>query len=128
MTPTTTITSYRDLKVWQKGMDLVVASYRLTEKLPRAELYGLVSQIRRAAISIPSNIAEGHARAHTREYLRHLSLARGSLVELETQVLAAARLRYIDEAESKSVLSTTAEIGRMLAGLARRLKERCPGP
>jgi four helix bundle protein len=127
MTPAR-IASYRDLKVWQKGMDLVVASYQLTETLPRAELYGLVSQIRRAALSVPSNIAEGHARAHTREYLRHLSFARGSLVELETQVLVATRLRYIGESGAKSILSLTAEIGRMLAGLTRRLKERCPSP
>jgi four helix bundle protein len=81
------ISSYRDLHVWQRGMDLVVESYRLTEKLPKAELYGLVSQIRRAAVSIPANIAEGHGRYHTREFLRHLSISKGSLRELETELL-----------------------------------------
>jgi four helix bundle protein len=122
------IASYRDLKVWQKGMDLVVASYRLTEQLPRSEVYGLVSQIRRAALSIPSNIAEGHGRSHTREYLHHLSFAKGSLMELETQLIAANRLQFIDESATSGLLSATSEIGRMLSGLSRRLKQHCPGP
>jgi four helix bundle protein len=105
-----------------------VASYRLTEQLPRSELYGLVSQIRRAALSIPSNIAEGHGRSHTREYLHHLSFAKGSLMELETQLIAANRLQFIDESATSGLLSATSEIGRMLSGLSRRLKQHCPGP
>jgi four helix bundle protein len=125
---TARIASYRDVKVWRKGMDLVVACYRLTERLPRSELYGMVSQIRRAALSIPSNIAEGHGRSHTREYLRHLSFAKGSLMELETQLIAANRLEFLDESATNGVLSATAEIGRMLSGLSRRLKEHCSGP
>jgi four helix bundle protein len=122
------ISSYRDLHVWQRGMDLVVESYRLTEKLPKAELYGLVSQIRRAAVSIPANIAEGHGRYHTREFLRHLSIAKGSLMELETELMAAGRLGYIPEPEVRSALDATAELGRMLSGLTRSLRARAAEP
>ena len=78
------IKSYRDLRVWQAGMDLVVRVYRLTQGFPTHELYGLTSQMRRAAVSIPSNIAEGHTRESSKEYLHHLSIAQGSLAELET--------------------------------------------
>src|SRR6266513_3042676 len=124
----TGISSYRDLQVWQRGMDLVVESYRLTEKLPNAELYGLVSQIRRAAVSIPANIAEGHGRYHTREFLRHLSIAKGSLMELETELIAAGRLGFIPEPEVRSALRATAELGRMLAGLTRSLRARTSDP
>ena len=124
----TPISSYRDLKVWQKGMDLVIESYQLTEKLPRPELYGLVSQIRRAAVSIPANIAEGHGRYHTREFLRHLSIAKGSLMELETEVIAAGRLSYVAESDVQNALRATAELGRMLAGLTRSLRARIPSP
>ncbi len=114
--------------MWQRGMDLVVESYRLTEKLPKAELYGLVSQIRRAAISIPANIAEGHGRYHTREFLRHLSIAKGSLMELETELIAAGRLGFIPEPDVRSALNATAELGRMLAGLTRSLRARTSDP
>ena len=124
----TGISSYRDLQVWQRGMDLVVESYRLTEKLPNAELYGLVSQIRRAAVSIPANVAEGHGRYHTREFLRHLSIAKGSLMELETELIAAGRLGFIPEPEVRSALRATAELGRMLAGLTRSLRARTSDP
>ena len=116
------VRSYRDLKVWQKAMDLVVASYRVTRELPPNESYGLVTQIRRAAVSVPSNIAEGHGREHLGDYLRHLSVANGSLMELETQILIAERLGYMPAADVRGVLSATAEVGRMLAGLVRALK------
>ncbi len=85
-----TVRSYRDLKVWEKAMDLVVESYRLTQLFPRGETYGLTAQIQRAAVSIPANIAEGHGRDHLGNYLRHLSVANGSLMELETHLLIAA--------------------------------------
>jgi four helix bundle protein len=85
----TTITSYRDLQVWQKAMDLVVQSYRFTKILPKSETCGLSSQIQRAAASVPANIAEGHGREHLGDYLRHLPIANGSLLELETHILAA---------------------------------------
>ena len=119
----TGISSYRDLQVWQRGMDLVVESYRLTEKLPNAELYGLVSQIRRAAVSIPANIAEGHGRYHTREFLRHLSIAKGSLMELETHLWLLPRLSYLKSSELGNELRTTDEIGKMLSGLSKSLRK-----
>ena len=80
------ITGYRDLVVWQEAMDLVVATYRIAARLPRGEQYGLVNQMQRAAVSVPANIAEGHGRSGCREYLHHLSVARGSLMELETHL------------------------------------------
>ena len=87
-----TVSSYRDLRVWQKAMDLVVTSYEVTKQFPQTELYGLVSQIQRAVVSIPANIAEGHGREHLGDYIHHLSMANGSLIELETHFLLAERL------------------------------------
>ncbi len=113
----------RDLKEWQKAMELVVESYRLTKLLPRSELFGLVSQIQRAAVSIPANIAEGHGREHLGDYLRSLSIANGSLMELETHLLLIQRLYRIGD-EAQAALAITNELGRMLSGLTRRLKER----
>ena len=118
------VNSYRDLEVWQRATDLVIECYRLANRFPKNELYGLTSQIQRAAISIPANIAEGHGRDHLGDYLHHLSVANGSLMELETHLLIAARLSYLDEGDSKPVLSRTAEVGRMLAGLARALRKK----
>ena len=92
---------YRELIVWQKAMDLVEAIYRTTARFPKEELYGLTSQIRRAAVSIPSNIAEGQARNTTRDFLHFLAIAYGSLKEVETQVLIAERLGYIDESAKR---------------------------
>src|SRR5215510_5282912 len=88
------VKSFRDLRVWQAGMDLVEQVYLLTQQFPKHEMYGLASQMQRAAISIPSNIAEGHTRTHSKEYLHHLSIARGSLAELQTQLEIALRLKY----------------------------------
>jgi four helix bundle protein len=87
-----TIKSYRDLRVWERAMDLVAASYKLTELLPRSEVHGLTAQIRRAVVSIPANIAEGHGREHLGDYLHHLSVTNGSLMEPETHFLIANRL------------------------------------
>lgn len=123
-----TVHNYRDLKVWQKGVDLVVQCYRMTELFPRRELYGLVSQIRRAAVSIPANIAEGNGRDHLGDYLRHLSFASGSLKELETQLWIANRLEFVDEPRLDEVLVGTAEVGRMLSGLKRSLRRRRSQP
>ncbi len=88
-----TIKSYRDLEVWNVAMDLAASCYTLTRLFPKDELYGMTSQIRRAAASIPANIAEGHGREHTKEFLNHLSVARGSLMELETHLPAFAESR-----------------------------------
>jgi four helix bundle protein len=114
---------YRDLKVWQKSMDLVVESYRLAKFLPKSETFGLTSQIQRAAVSIPANIAEGHGREHLGDYLRHLSIANGSLMELETHILLMQRLYRIGS-EAQIALAMTDELGRMLSGLTKSLKER----
>ena len=117
-----TIKSYRDLKVWERAMDLVVGSYQLAKLLPRDELYGLISQIHRAAVSVPANIAEGHGRDHLGDYIHHLSVANGSLMELETHLLVAQRLSYVKTSDVEPLLALTAEVGRMLAGLTRKLK------
>lgn len=117
------VKGYQDLLVWQKSMDLVVESYRISEFLPRAELFGLVSQIRRAAVSIPANIAEGHGREHLGDYIRHLSIANGSLMELETHFLIVKRLYKIEDGLQQA-LEMTDEMGRMLSGLTKKLKAR----
>ena len=118
------IKSYRDLEVWQKAMDLVVTCYNITRKFPKHEIYVLVSQLQRAAISVPSNIAEGRHRKHSREFLQHMSIAYASLAEVETHILIAGRLDYIDENQVNSILDQTAEIGRMLNGLRRSIENK----
>jgi four helix bundle protein len=117
------IRSYRDLTVWQKAMDLAVDCYRLSRRLPRSEMYGLSSQMRRSAASIPANIAEGHGREHLGDYLHHLSMANGSLMELETHLLISARLTYCSSDDLKPVFLQTAEVGRMLNGLISKLQD-----
>ncbi|MGH7559598.1 MAG: four helix bundle protein [Gemmatimonadales bacterium] len=115
------IRSFRDLIVWSKAMDLVVMVYRLTELLPRTEQFGLVVQMRKAAISIPSNLSEGHERRSRGDYRRHVSIAIGSLAELETQAELLSRLGYVGAVEIERVQLQMAEVGRMLGGLFRRL-------
>jgi four helix bundle protein len=115
------ITSHKDLFVWQRSMDLVETVYRLTAGFPSSEQWGLISQMRRAVISIPSNIAEGYGRQATGEYRHHVSIARGSLLELETQVLLALRLNYLETTSAETVLSEIEEISRMLATLVSKL-------
>jgi len=112
---------YQELIVWQKAMDLVEEVYTLSRNFPREEVYGLTSQLRRAAVSIPSNIAEGQGRRTTPDFLRHLSIAYGSLRELETQILIASRLNYLAQAKCQDVLNLTAEVGRLLNGLVSSL-------
>lgn len=116
------IKSYRDLEVWQKAIDLVVDAYHLTSTFPKDEKYGLTSQIRRASVSVPSNIAEGHSRGYTNEYLHHIAIAQGSLAELETQLEIALRLNYIKHSRLGELLAKTSEIGRILTGLKKSLK------
>lgn len=120
------VRSYRDLRVWQSSMDLVVSCYELSKQLPEDERYGLITQIRRAAVSVPSNIAEGHGREHLGEYVHHLSIANGSLMELETDVIICERLGYLDSEAVAPVLTQTSDVGRMLAGLIRKLNAK-PG-
>jgi four helix bundle protein len=112
---------YQELIVWQKSMDLVEEVYRATRSFPREEIYGITSQLRRAAVSIPSNIAEGQGRRTTADFLRHLSIAYGSLLELETQILIAARLRYLIPEKCKAIMQLAAEVGRILNGLMSSL-------
>ena len=115
---------YRDLLVWQKAVVWVEAIYAVTRRWPTDERFGLISQVRRAAVSVPSNIAEGCARRSTAEFVRFLSIARGSLAEVETQIIIARRLDYLDQSAETSVLEAADEISRMLAGLIAKLEER----
>ena len=119
-----TIKSYKDLEVWQKAMDLVVMCYQATKKFPKSEVYGLASQLQRAAVSIPANIAEGRERKYSKEFVQHLSIAYSSMAELETHIQIAQRLNYINSAKTKRLLEKTAEIGRMINGLRKSIEKR----
>src|SRR2546426_12620372 len=113
--------SYRQLKVWEKAIDLVVECYRYSAAFPKSETYGLASQIRRAAASIPANIAEGYGRGSRKEYVQFLLIAQGSLKELETHLIIAEKLNYGTSSQTELLLSHSAEIGRMLTSLIRKL-------
>lgn len=121
---TRTISSYRDLVVWQKAYELSLAVYRATRGFPRDEVYGLRSQMRRAAISVPSNIAEGYGRRTTAEYTRALNIAYGSNCEMETQVMLAADLGYLEQNTASDIRCRIAEVERMLTALRRALLRR----
>jgi four helix bundle protein len=112
---------YKELLVWQKGMSLAKTVYGLTAKFPTDERFGLVSQMRRAAISVPSNIAEGQARHGTREFLQFLSHASGSLAELETQLLLSVDMKYCSESDSESAVGLIYELQKKIASLRRTL-------
>ena len=116
--------TYRELDVWQKAMDLVVAAYSLSKGFPSEEKFGLTGQLRRAAVSIPANIAEGYGRSHRGEYLQHLSIARGSLAELETHLTVAVRLSFIDRSDAIESWSLSQEVGKMLNELMRSLEPK----
>lgn len=121
--------SYKDLQVWQRGIDLVERIYELTRVFPQKEVYALSNQMQRAAVSIPANVAEGHARDSTREFLHYISIALGSLAELETYLILAGRLSYLGEHDVSTTLSTADELGRMLRGLQKNLKAKLvPSP
>jgi len=113
--------NYSELVVWQKAMDLVTEIYKISSTFPSEERFGLSSQVRRAAVSVPSNIAEGHGRKATGAYLNHISIAYGSLMELETQIQIALRLDFINTENTSSLLDKTSEIGKMLNGLKKSL-------
>ncbi|MFH1921143.1 MAG: four helix bundle protein [Planctomycetota bacterium] len=118
------VKDYRELIVWQKAVDLVEAVYRASASFPKEEVYGLTSQIRRAAVSVPSNIAEGQARNTTADFLHFLSIARGSLKEVETQVIIARRLGYIDAQKESELTNLTEEVSRLISGLTNSLKKK----
>ena len=113
---------YKDLVVWQRAMDLVVEVYRLTKKLPKDELYGLTNQLRRAAVSIPSNIAEGNARTSSGDYLRFLSIARGSNAEVEIQLLICVRLDYLAQEDIETALELCNETGKMITTMIKKIR------
>jgi four helix bundle protein len=117
------IRSYRDLRVWQQAIELVEATYRATEGFPSGERYGLVTQLRRAAVSVASNIAEGHARS-LGDYLRHLVMSGGSLTEIETQVILSNRLGFLLAEKTKGLLMSCDQLGRMLGALRKKLRAR----
>ena len=116
------IQSYRDLIVWQKSIDFVEAVYRATETWPKHEIYGLTSQLRRAAVSIPSNIAEDQARQHTKEFKQFIHISLGSLAEAHTQVLIAKRLSYVSQAQAELLERQIVELQKMLRSLSKRLR------
>ncbi len=115
---------YRQLKVWQKAMELAEQCYQATRTFPKEELFGLTSQIRRAATSVAANIAEGQGRHHTKEFLNHLSMARGSLLEVETLLMLAQRVGLLTPQIVDGLLTITDEIGRMLSGLRNSLESK----
>jgi len=115
------IKSYKELLIWQKGIVLVKEVYKLTKKFPRTEKFGLINQIQRAAISIPSNIAEGQARQHSKEFRQFLFTALGSLAELDTQLNIALELNYINQDELTSIDEKVTEVRRMIRGLLSKL-------
>ena len=114
--------TYRDLEVWQKSMDLVVEIYQLTRLFPKDEQFGLTSQIRRSVTSVPANVAEGQGRLHKGDFLRFLSIARGSLAETETHLMVAVRLEYLDKDQARNVWALLQEVGRLLNGLIKSLE------
>ena len=116
------IRTYRDLIVWQKAMVLVTAMYRLTKMFPREEAFGLVSQMQRSAVSIPSNIAEGYGRRSTGDYIRFLQIAMGSVYELQTQMEIARNLEYVPAEEYEENYEASREVERMLSSLITKLK------
>lgn len=115
--------SYKDLIAWQKGMELVAMVYDATDRFPSHEQFGLVSQLRRAAMSVPSNIAEGKAHYSNRDFVRFLRIARGSLAEIETQILIAQQRKYLSESIGVTLARHLDELGRILSGLINSLKQ-----
>lgn len=114
--------SFEDLVVWQRAMDLVTEIYRISRSFPKDELYGLTSQLRRAATSVPSNIAEGRGRLSEKEFQHFLGNARGSLMELRTQLQIARNLHYLDDHQARDLLAQADEVGRLLNGLLTTLR------
>lgn len=114
--------NYKELKVWQKAMDLTVEVYKLVKLLPKEETYALSDQMRRAVVSIPSNIAEGQGRNSDKEFIQFLSFARGSLWELETQIEICLRIGYIDQSLTTNIYNLIAEISKMINALSNSLK------
>jgi len=116
--------THRNLIVWKQGIELVTECYSLTERFPRSELYGLTNQLRRAAVSIPANVAEGHCRRETKPFPHHVSIAIGSHGELEGYFELAVRLGFLSAADKTRILELSDSVGRLLHGLQRSLRQR----
>ena len=119
-----TIKTHKDLEVWKKSVSLVTSVYELTKGFPIEEIYGITNQIRRSAVSIPSNIAEGSARKGNKEYMQFLYISLGSLSELETQLIIANNLKYLSDNDFEWIAENMTEIGKMLIGLIRYVKKK----
>jgi four helix bundle protein len=115
------IKNFKDLKIWQRGVELVKVIYQMTNLFPSNETYGIVGQLRRAAVSVPSNIAEGFMRRHNKEYKQFLYIALGSLAELETQIILSEQLKFLENGQSKNTQANIDEINRMITGLIKCL-------
>jgi four helix bundle protein len=118
------ITSYRDLRVWQDAMSLAEACYIATRKFPKTEMFGLTSQIRRSAASIPANIAEGHGRENTQPFIQHLRISQGSLKELETHLTLSVRVGILGDADCNPLMEQCGAVGKMLRSLIRSLQQK----
>lgn len=118
------VKSYRNLQVWQKSMDFMENIYGITKDFPKEEIYGITSQIRRAVLSVPANIAEGSSKKSRKEFIRFINISYGSLAEAETFIIAATRLNFLNTTSETKLLEQAAEIGRMLNGLRRSLSEK----
>ena len=121
-----TLANYRDLRVWQSGMDLVEDIYRITQRFPKFEVYGLAGQAQRAAVSVPSNIAEGYTRQHRNEYIQYLAVAQASLAEVDTHLEIAKRLRYVSQEEHDRLRDRIVSLSKQLFSLRRRLSQGHP--
>ena len=119
-----TIKTHRDLDVWKKSVLLVTTVYEVTKGFPKEEIYGITNQIRRSAVSVPSNIAEGSARQGNKEYVQFLYISLGSLTELETQLIIARNLEYLSENDFDSLMGNLTEIGKMIIGLIKYIKKQ----
>ncbi len=118
------MTTHKNLDVWKKSLDLVDTIYDITAKFPKEEIYGLTNQVRRSAISVPSNIAEGSARGSTKELMQFINISRGSLAELETQIIVARRRNYIGNSYYDSILKQIEDISKMLFRLKQILRNK----
>ena len=118
------VASFRELLVWQRGMDLVVSVYQASGRFPKAEMFGLTAQVRRSVISVPSNIAEGHTRESTKEFLNHLPMAQASLAEVQTQVEIAGRLEYLNPEEVAALTADATVLAKQLFALRNALVKK----
>ena len=121
-----TVRTYRDLEAWQRAMSMVEQCYGVTKNFPREERFGLTGQLRRAAVSVPSNVAEGSSRLTTGAFINHVSIALGSLAEVETYVDIALRLGYLPGTSAKALDEVSGSVGRLLNGLLRALRSKQP--